>query len=63
MQTPKAPQGGWRFFMAARKSSSTGRSFLLPLLWILLLLAVYWLLIEWRSLPGLVSTLELGFFR
>lgn len=47
--------------MAARKTSPSGRSFMLPLLWVILLIAVYWLLSEWRSLPSLLASLKLGF--
>ncbi len=46
--------------MAARKTSPSGRSFMLPLLWVFVLIAIYWLLVEWRTLPGIVAAIKAG---
>ena len=47
--------------MAARRISTGSRGFLLPLLWVFLLVATYWLLAEWQSLPNLLASMKAGF--
>ncbi len=34
---------------------------MLPLLWVFVLIAAYWLLAEWHTLSGLLASLRLGF--
>jgi hypothetical protein len=46
--------------MALRKTSPS-RSFMLPLLWVFLLIATYWLLSEWRDLPAFLAALKAAF--
>lgn len=35
--------------------SPSRRAFLVPVAWIVALLASYWLLVDWQSVPALVS--------
>jgi hypothetical protein len=49
--------------MPLRKTSSSGRSFMLPLLWVFFLIALYWLLTEWQMLPGILAAAKAGLFR
>ena len=43
----------------ARREQQTGsygtRAFLVPVVWIVLLITAYYLLTDWRNLPGLAS--------
>jgi hypothetical protein len=34
---------------------------MLPLLWVFLLVATYWILAEWKALPAVLATLKAGF--
>jgi hypothetical protein len=34
---------------------------MLPLLWVALLIATYWLLAEWPTLPNMFATIKAGF--
>lgn len=40
----------------ASRSSLGFRAFLAPVAWIVALIASYWLLADWQTLPGLVSS-------
>ncbi len=62
LRMPSGASGERRVNMPARKTSTSGRSFMLPLLWVFVLIAVYWLLTEWRALPGLLATIKAGLF-
>ena len=48
--------------MAMRKISPTGRSFMLPLLWVVLLLVTYVVLSQWEALPSIFTSMKAGFF-
>ena len=39
----------------AQSGSPGRRAFLVPVAWIVALLASYWLLVDWQSVPTLVS--------
>jgi hypothetical protein len=39
----------------AQLGSPGRRAFLVPVAWIVALLASYWLLVDWQSVPALVS--------
>lgn len=49
--------------MALRKTTPSGRNLMLPLLWVLLLIATYWLLAEWHALPHMLAALSANFVR
>ncbi|MBS0642765.1 MAG: hypothetical protein JSS43_23115 [Proteobacteria bacterium] len=48
--------------MAMRKTIPSGRSFMLPLLWVFLLIAAYWVLAEWQMLPGMLAAFKASVF-
>lgn len=39
-----------------RRDSNSNHGFIGPVIWIVLLLCVYWVILEWNTLPGLVSS-------
>jgi hypothetical protein len=39
-----------------RKDEVSGRTFAAPLLWIIVLLAGYWLLADWQDVPQLIAS-------
>jgi hypothetical protein len=38
-----------------KKDEFSGRAFAMPVLWILVLLAGYWLIVDWETLPQLLT--------
>ena len=48
--------------MGSRKISSGSRNFMLPLVWVALLIAMYWVLSDWQSLPNALASVKAGFF-
>jgi hypothetical protein len=40
-----------------KKDDLSGRGFAAPVLWILVLLAGYWLIADWQEVPRLISSL------
>ena len=49
--------GFWLEVMMAvpKKDEVSGRAFAMPVVWILALLASYWLISDWQDLPQLIS--------
>jgi hypothetical protein len=47
--------------MTSRKLSSGSKTFMLPLLWVVLLIATYWVLSDWESLPNVLASVKAGF--
>jgi hypothetical protein len=52
---------GWRVqVMSPRKEIHGSRAYATPLFWVFLLMAAYWLLVEWQDLPRLLASLRSG---
>ncbi len=47
--------------MPPRKETSGTRAYAVPLLWVILLIACYWLLADWPDLSKLLASFKTGF--
>jgi hypothetical protein len=46
--------------MSPRKETHGSRAYAIPLFWVFILMAAYWLLVEWPDLPRMLASLKSG---